>query len=81
MCLHNIFEVYCSDTGKEPYRDFFTFDIFFQQGVFLASKKGKSRKGRDLANKEGEEARQHFPVSDILIQWPLCVTKHYYATT
>jgi hypothetical protein len=24
--------------------------------------------------KEGEEARQPFPVSDILVQWPLCMT-------
>jgi hypothetical protein len=30
---------------------------------------------------EGEEGRQPFPVSDILVQWPLCVTKHCHATT
>jgi hypothetical protein len=51
------------------------------KAFFLASEIGKSHKGEDLANKEGEEARQPFPVSDILVQWPLCVTKHCYATT
>jgi hypothetical protein len=34
--------------------------IFFKQGGFLASEKGKSHKGQDLANKEGDEARQPF---------------------
>ena len=49
--------------------------------MFLASGIGKSHKGQDLANKEGAEARQSFPVSDIRVQWPLCVTKHCRATT
>ena len=77
MHFHNLFEVYCSDTEKQPNRDFRAFDIFFQRGVFLAL----SHKGQDLANKEGAEARQHCPISDICVQWPLCMTKHCRATT
>jgi hypothetical protein len=59
----------------------FPFAIFFQQGVFLALEIGKSHTGQDMADKEGNEARQRFPVSDILVQWPLCVTKFCLATT
>jgi hypothetical protein len=35
----------------------------------------------DLANKEDEVARKPFPVSDIIVQWPLFVTRHCHATT
>ena len=33
-----------------------------------------------MANKEEAEAGQPFVVSDIRVQWPLCVTKHCRAT-
>ena len=52
--------------------------MFFQWGVFWASGIGKSHKGQDLANKEGVEARQTFPVSDIRVQWPLCFIKYLF---
>ena len=45
--------------------------IFSSSEVFL----NLESQGQDLAIKEGAEARQPFPVSDICVQWPLCVTK------
>jgi hypothetical protein len=60
---------------------FFPFAIFFQQGVLWASDIGKSHYGQYMANEEGKETRQPVPVLDILVQWPLCLTKHCHATT
>jgi hypothetical protein len=44
---------------------FFAFDISFQQGVFGASEIGEKTPVSRSDKKEGEEARQPFPVSDI----------------
>jgi hypothetical protein len=61
---------------------FFSRLILFSSKVFFETrKKGKKSRGQDLANKEVEEAQQRFPVSDILVQLPLCVTKHCHVTT
>ena len=78
MQVHNVFEVYCSDT-ENCRTEIFARLIFSSSEVFFFI--GKSHKGQDLANKEGAESRQPFPVSDIRVQWPLCVTKHCRATT
>jgi hypothetical protein len=61
--------------------EIFSHLIFLPARGFLASEIGKGHKGRDLANKESEEARLPFPVSDIFVQWPLILTKHCHTTT
>jgi hypothetical protein len=64
--------------GKKPNRLFiFSRLIFLPARCFWVSEIWKSHKGQYLANKEG----QPFIVSDIVVQWPLCVTKHCNGTT
>jgi hypothetical protein len=55
----------------------FSINSFF----FWAAELGKYHKEHDLANKDGDEARQPCQVSDIIVQCPLCVTKHCHTTT
>jgi hypothetical protein len=56
--------------------------IFSSIKVFFESRdQEKSHKGQDLVIKKGEGALQPFPVSDMFVKWPLCVTEHCHAKT
>ena len=70
MHFHNLFQVYCSDT--ENSRTKILGGLIFSSSEVLFEL--RVTRGQDFANKEGEEALQSFPVSDIRVQWPLCVT-------
>ena len=65
MRFLNLFEVYCSDTEKQPNQGICAFDIFL---FYEPLEKEKVTRGKVCRNKEGTEARQPCPASDVRVQ-------------
>jgi hypothetical protein len=81
-CVCIIFSRYTVQTLENSRTENFSRLIFPSSKVFSSLRNTKKLQQRlRSGEKEGEEARLPFPVSDIMVKWPLCVTKHCYATT